>query len=52
MKKTLETVIDGIIEIREMVEMGELDEINYELPTFRYEPEIISQVLKEFKECL
>lgn len=52
MKETLETVIAGIMEIREMVEMGELDETSYELPTFRYEPETISQVLKELKECI
>lgn len=51
-KETIEGVVDGIMEVRELLELKVLPEEEYPLPTFRYEGEIVSSILKELKECI
>ena len=52
MRKTILEAIRSLSEVREMVELEILPEKDYPLLTFREEPEIIGQVLRDLKECL
>lgn len=49
MSELIREVAQGVSEIRMMVENGELEQ--YGLETFRDEPEVISDLLKELREC-
>ena len=52
MKKTILGLIEGLREVREVVELEIVSEEEVPLLTFRDEPEVIGQILKDLKECL